>query len=295
MNDMRSTLPIGVFDSGLGGLTVLKALRERFTHENFIYLGDTARIPYGAKSPRTIRKYLEQTLKFLLEQKVKALVVACNSASSVIDGVEAPVPLYNVIEPGARAALAAYREGLQEHTHAPRTASLPLSSSLSSATLTLPAIGVIATKATVLNRSYVTQLGHLDPSVQVYQQACPLLVPLVEEGWDDDPITNLIVHRYLSPLLKVNINTLVLGCTHYPILKNSIRKVTGAGVRLIDSGEAVADQMEADFQSGRLPANHSGLSSTMRLLTTDVSDNFQAMAARILHPLSVPALELVDI
>ncbi|MCB0350385.1 MAG: glutamate racemase [Bdellovibrionales bacterium] len=263
-----SERPIGVFDSGLGGLTVLKALRENFPHENFIYLGDTARIPYGTKSPRTISKYLEQNVNFLKTKNVKAVVVACNSASSVVHAITSDIPIYNVIEPGARAAARATQNNL---------------------------IGIIATRATVAGRNYVTRLEEINPEFKIYQQACPLLVPLVEEGWDDDPITNLIIYRYLSPLMAVKIDTLIMGCTHYPILKEAIRKVVGPNVELIDSGASVSEKIESDFQKNILAPNHSGLTGDISFMITDTSESFQAQAQRIMAPMPVKKLELVDV
>ncbi len=263
----NSTLPIGVFDSGLGGLTVLKVLRERFPHEHFIYLGDTARIPYGSKSPRTIQRYLEQTLKFLVQTGVKAVVIACNSASTQAANVKAHVPLYNVITPSALKA---------------------------SQTTKNNQVGVIATRATVGSRAYVNEIEKANGKIKVYQQACPLLVPLVEEGWDDDPITNLVIYRYLTPLLSAHIDTLILGCTHFPILKTAIKKVTGPHVELIESSQAISELVERDFLSGRLATNHSGLASELRIFTTDVSDNFQALAQRIVGQ-SIKQLELADL
>jgi glutamate racemase len=263
-----SLLPIGVFDSGLGGLTVLKVLRERFPHEDFIYLGDTARIPYGSKSPRTIQRYLEQNLAFLTRMKVKAAVIACNSASTQVPNITATVPLYNVISPGALRA---------------------------SVTTQNQVVGVIATRATVTSKCYVTEIQKLNPKIQVYQQACPLLVPLVEEGWDDDPITNLVVYRYLSPLLAVNIDTLILGCTHYPILRGAFNKVLGNRVQMVDSAEAIADQIERDFQLHKLLAKHDGRPSELRIYTTDISDTFEALAKRIMAPMTAKSLELAEI
>lgn len=262
-----STLPIGVFDSGLGGLTVLRALRESFTHENFIYLGDTARIPYGSKSPRTIQRYLEQTLKFLEKTGVKAVVIACNSASTQAGNVTSKVPLYNVITPSAKMASQSTKNGQ---------------------------VGVIATRATITSKAYVKEIEKFNAQIKVFQQACPLLVPLVEEGWDDDPITNLVIYRYLNPIVSAGIDTLILGCTHFPILKNAIKKVTGPNVELVESSTAIAEQIETDFHAGRLAANHSGHASTLRICTTDVSDNFQALAQRIIGQ-SVKQLELADI
>ncbi len=264
----KSLLPIGVFDSGLGGLTVLRHLRERFSHEDFVYLGDTARIPYGSKSPRTIQRYLAQNLAFLNHLSVKAVVVACNSASTQARFVESPVPLYEVIGPGALRA---------------------------SITTQNSRVGVVATRATVMSECYPKEIEKLKPSIEVFQQACPLLVPLVEEGWDDDPITNLVVYRYLSPLLAAGIDTLILGCTHYPILKKAFAKVLGGHVQMVDSAEAIGDQIERDFQLHKLPAKHDGRTGTFHLYTTDVSDTFEALARRILAPNPSAKLELAEI
>ncbi|MBX2986303.1 MAG: glutamate racemase [Bdellovibrionaceae bacterium] len=258
--------PIGVFDSGLGGLTVLRVLRDRFPHENFVYLGDTARLPYGSKSPQIIRRYSEQNLHFLTQMGVKAVIVACNSAStqmreSEIDGL----PLYNVIEPGARAALAA----------SPRKR-----------------IGLIGTRATVLSRAYEDEIRRLDPSAEVFTQACPLLVPLAEEGWDGDPVANLIVYRYLQAVMQHQIDVLIMGCTHYPLLEGSISRVTGSSVTLVDSGEAIAQMMASDFKAGRVPAGDASKTGTLKLCVTDAGSSFQEMSRRILGP-DAPAVELV--
>jgi glutamate racemase len=191
--------PIGVFDSGIGGLTVLKELAHQFPHENFLYLGDTARLPYGSKSPQTIRKYSEQNIHFLQKQNVKAIVIACNTASSQVPEKELlETPIYNVIEPGSLRAL-------------------QLSNSKK--------IGLVATRATVQSQAYTKRIHSLEPKAEVFAQAAPLFVPLAEEGWDSDPITNLIVFRYLKPLLDENIDTLILGCTHYPLVKEKIESI----------------------------------------------------------------------
>lgn len=268
MNSSNEALPIAVFDSGLGGLTVLKSLREILPYENFIYLGDTARIPYGIKSSRTIAKYLEQNLHFLEKKNIKAAVVACSSASTVLNEIKADIPTYGVIEPCAYKAAT-----LSEKQK----------------------IGVIATRTTVAKRSYVTQIQKLNPKCEVYQQACPLLVPLVEEGWDDDPITNLIVYRYLSPLISTGIDTLILGCTHYPILRPAIQKVAGASVELVESGPSVSEQMTADFQAKKILANPSSQTGTIQFFVTDISEHFLALARKIMAPFPVETLELVDI
>lgn len=264
-NDSR---PIGLFDSGIGGLTVLKTLREVFPNENFIYLGDTARLPYGTKSAATIERYLWQNVAFLKSRNVKAIVVACNSASTVLLGRthQEENPIYNVIEPGAHLAL--------QKSQTKR-------------------IAVLGTRATVSAQAYVRAIQELLPAAQVFQQACPLLVPLVEEGWVDDPITNLIVYRYLSPLAQQNVDTVILGCTHYPVLKNAVAKVMGQQVALIESSTAIALQIQTDMKSGRLRSSQSG--GGLEILTTDVSASFQEVAMRLMHPYIIPALVNVDL
>lgn len=260
--------PIGLFDSGIGGLTVLKSLLASLPLESFVYLGDTARLPYGSKSPATIRRYLKQNIHFLGQLDVKAIVVACNSASTVLLDHDADftIPIYNVIEPGAKSALQVSSK---------------------------KRIGVLGTKATVASRSYVTTLMRLEPNATVYQQACPLLVPLVEEGWDQDPLTNLIVFRYVQPLLKAGIDTLILGCTHYPALRESVSKVAGPSVALVDSASAIANQIKSDIEAGRLVSGQER--AALRLMTTDISPGFSEVAARLMRPYEIPALECVDI
>jgi glutamate racemase len=260
--------PIGLFDSGIGGLTVFKTLLHALPNESFVYLGDTARLPYGSKSPQTIERYLLQNIEFLTRRNVKAIVVACNSASTVLIGRARTfsVPVYNVIEPGAATAL---------QVSASRR------------------IGVLGTNATVLAKSYVRALQSLEPSVLVYQQACPLLVPLVEEGWENDPITSLIVYRYLSPLINSGVDTLILGCTHYPALRHIIEKVTSGRVDLVDSSEAIAGLIHKDLAIGVLRASE--MRSELEILTTDVSASFSEVAQRLMHPHAIPPLLEVDI
>lgn len=260
--------PIGVFDSGLGGLTVLRALREAFPNESFLYLGDTARLPYGSKSPETIRKYSEQNIRFLIQHQVKAVVIACNSASTQMRAPEfEQVPLYNVIAPGAQAAVKATQR---------------------------KRIGLIGTRATVQSEAYPQEIKRLDPDCDVFSQACPLLVPLAEEGWDSDPVTNLIVYRYLQTLMAEQIDTLILGCTHYPLLAGSIQRVTGSSVQLVDSGEAICEQIRTDFQSGKLLPAGTEESPKLRLCMTDASGPFGEICRRILG-LNDLQPELVDL
>ena len=264
-NDDR---PIGLFDSGIGGLTVLKSLWSALPQESFIYLGDTARLPYGSKSAQTIERYCLQNIDFLLKRGVKAIVVACNTASTVLldRKSEFSVPVYNVIEPGAQAAVKASRT---------------------------QQIGVLGTKATIAAKSYVRAIHRLDATATVFQQACPLLVPLVEEGWEDDPLTNLVIYRYLQPLLQAGVDTLILGCTHYPALHQGIAKVAGPNVQLVDSSQAIAKLILEDFASGRLKP--SAKRRHTDFFTTDVATSFLDVARRLMAPHEVPDLVAVDI
>jgi glutamate racemase len=218
--------PIGIFDSGLGGLTVTRAIIERLPAESTVYFGDTARVPYGPKSPETVRRYSLEILHWLLGQGVKLVVIACNTSTAhALEALQAesPVPVIGVIRPGARAALAGTRGG---------------------------PIGVIGTAGTIASDAYGRAIRTLRAEADVRQLACPLFVPLVEEGWFDHPATELVAREYLAPLLEAGIDSLVLGCTHYPLLKPLLARVLGPDVRLIDSAEetarAVAEQLTRD-------------------------------------------------
>lgn len=211
---------IGIFDSGIGGLTVLKEIAARLPNEHIIYLGDTARVPYGIRSPETVTRYSFENTRFLLSQEIKVLVVACNTASAVsLDAVKNafPLPVIGVIEPGARAAVRATRSGK---------------------------IGVIGTEATIASMAYERAIKNIDPRARVYSLACPLFVPLVEEGWIDNDVAELVATKYLAGLQGQGIDTLVLGCTHYPLLKTVINKVMGPGIMLIDSATETARDVE---------------------------------------------------
>ncbi|MGE0631731.1 MAG: glutamate racemase [Pseudobdellovibrionaceae bacterium] len=265
---MSDSRPIGVFDSGIGGLTVLKALAHNFPDESFLYLGDTARLPYGSKSSDTIYRYSEQNARFLLSKNVKAVVIACNSASSHFPLREMQaIPIYNVIEPGAQMAIAS--------------------------TVTKK-IGVLGTRATVASGSYAKALKKLDAAVEIFQQACPLFVPLAEEGWDEDPITNLIAYRYIQPLLNSGIDTFILGCTHYPILRHSISRVTGSHAALVDSGEALSQMIKADMKRELLRRNAHG-KQVLRIMTTDGSSHFTNLAQKILFPALADEFSVVNV
>ncbi len=258
--------PIGVFDSGLGGISVLKVLAENFPNESFVYLGDTARLPYGSKSGETIQQYTEQNLRWLAERESKVLIIACNTASSHFQGDNYQgIPVYNMIAPGSEAALQVSKTKV---------------------------IGVLGTRATIQSQSYVKKLKELEPEVTVLSQACPMFVPLVEEGWNDDPITNLIVFRYIQSLFNKNsdeqLDTLILGCTHYPFLKNAIQKAVGSAVQLIESGDALSLSLKKDLELGRWQANPETLtepSTQIHFASTDRSDFFENLARQLLAPL----------
>lgn len=228
--------PIGVFDSGIGGLTVVRELMHQLPHESLLYFGDTARVPYGNKSPETVRRFSREILDFLVSRDVKLVVVACNtvSAHALADLKDvAPVSVEGVIEPGARAAVAASRSGR---------------------------IGVIGTAGTVASGAYTRAIEALDGKVEVTAHACPLFVPLVEEGWLDHPATRLIAEEYLAPLSAHDIDTLVLGCTHYPLLKPLLSSLLGPSIRLIDSAEQTAAAVSRELAASTLhaPASQKG-------------------------------------
>lgn len=224
MNFMEKEKPIGVFDSGIGGLTVVKRVASILPTENIVYFGDTARVPYGGKSNTTVVEYSMQDAKFLMSKNVKVIVVACNTASSVaLDDLRKAfnVPVIGMIEPGADFAL--------KHTVTGR-------------------IGVIGTNTTINNHAYLKAIKKLNPDVEVFEKACPLFVPLAEEGWIESKATYLIAEEYLKELKDLNIDTLVLGCTHYPILAKVIQEVMGDSVKLIDSGIAAASIVKTELE-----------------------------------------------
>jgi len=212
--------PIGVFDSGIGGLTVVKELKRKLSFENIIYLGDTARVPYGAKSKETIIRFTTESILFLLDKNVKLIIIACNTSSSLALPAlrrNFKVPIIGVIRPGAKEAVYATRN---------------------------KRIGVIGTRATIESSAYEEEIKRLDSKIKIYSICCPLFVPLAEEGWLNGKVTFEIAKSYLEPLKKANIDTLILGCTHYPLLKSVIRKVMGERVILIDSAREVVNEVE---------------------------------------------------
>ena len=248
------TAPIGVFDSGLGGLTVAHAIMRQLPAESLVYFGDTARVPYGPKSPETVRRYSHEIAAYLLEQGVKAIVVACNTATAHALPMlkqELHVPVIGVVEPGARAAVRASRTGR---------------------------IGVIATAGTIKSGAYVRAIEAEAPDARVTARACPLFVPLVEEGWTDHEATRAVAREYLAPFMHDEVDTLVLGCTHYPLLKSLIADIVGPDVRLIDSAEETA------VDTRRMLAEHAlGAASgegQYRFIASDDQEQFLALGQR---------------
>jgi glutamate racemase len=249
--------PIGVFDSGVGGLTVVRALMERLPFESIHYFGDTARVPYGIKSVQTISHYTTQIAEFLLEKRVKLLIIACNTMAAVAAQLVrdlSPTPVLDVIEAGALSALAASKTRR---------------------------IGVIGTPTTINSNAYARAIHTIEPEARLTSQACPLFVPLVEEGWLDHAVTRLTAQEYLKPVLAEQVDSLVLGCTHYPLLKPLLQEVAGPGVALVDSADAMAEQTAALLQKLNL-SNPDRLPPEYHFWVTDVPLRFQTIGERFL-------------
>ena len=249
--------PIGVFDSGVGGLTVVRALMERLPFESIHYFGDTARVPYGIKSVQTISHYTTQIAEFLLEKRVKLLIIACNTMAAVAAQMVrdlSPTPVLDVIDAGAVAALAASKTRR---------------------------IGVIGTPTTINSNAYARAIDSMEPEARLTSQACALFVPLVEEGWLDHPVTRLTAQEYLKPVLAENVDALVLGCTHYPLLKPLLRDVAGTGVALVDSADAMAEQTATLLAELNL-SNPDRKPPEYHFWVTDVPLRFQTIGERFL-------------
>lgn len=255
---------IGIFDSGIGGLTVLRALHESLPEEDTIYLGDTARVPYGTRSAETVVRYSAQAAAFMAEKRVKLLVVACNTASAVaLDAIRAaspspPYPVVGVIEPGVREALRVSKTRR---------------------------IGVIGTEATIRSDAYGRALKAADPGVQVFTKACPLFVPLAEEGWQETDVAALSAERYLAGFRDLGVDTLVLGCTHYPVLAGVIQRTLGPGIALIDSATATAAVVREILKEHGLtrPASAAGpREGERRFYVTDAHERFVKVGGRFL-------------
>lgn len=264
-NDNR---PIGVFDSGIGGLTVVKQLMALLPEESIIYFGDTARIPYGTKSVEVVKRFALEDSFFLLEKEVKMIVVACNTVSAIaIHFLREilPVPVIGVMQPGATTARKCTRNGK---------------------------IGVIGTTATIRSNAYYKELLGQNKELQIISQPCPLFVPLIEEGWIEDEATALIARRYLQPLIDNQVDTLILGCTHYPLLRNLIQRTMGEEVRLIDSGVEAARQVR-ELLKGENSISASAAPLEHRFFLSDLPYKFQEIGERFLER-SLPHVETVN-
>ena len=264
----NSSAPIGIFDSGVGGLTVFRAIERRLPNESLVYLGDTARIPYGVRSASTIERYALECATFIQSRGVKAIVIACNTASALAANYlrsKCSVPVIGVIRPGARRAIESTRNGR---------------------------IGVIATEATVASGAYQRAMLALRENLEIVSRACPLFVPLAEEGWVNHPVTRDVAEEYLGELRSSRVDTLVLGCTHYPILRPVIEQTMGDSVSYVDSGEAVETLARMLEEEGLTCT--SGQQPTEEFYVTDSAERFRRVAEMFLGrpPESVETVEL---
>lgn len=265
----NSDAPIGVFDSGIGGLTVARELMRQLPNESIIYFGDTARVPYGPKSPDTVLRYSREIVDFLKGEGVKAVVVACNTATAHALAAlqeENDLPIIGVIEPGSRAAARATKSGN---------------------------VGVIGTQGTINSRAYERAITSADRGAHITALACPLFVPLVEEGWLDTEVTRLVAEEYLEPIKSAHVDTLVLGCTHYPLLKPVIGSVVGRDVRLIDSAEETAAQTAATLIDSGL-AHEATDTARYRFIASDAPEQFLRVGGRFLGS-SIDRVETVTL
>jgi glutamate racemase len=261
--------PIGIFDSGVGGLTVARALLERLPGEALHYFGDTARVPYGSKSGATVRRYSREAAAYLLSRDVKALVIACNTATAYAGEVledELQIPVIGVIEPGARAAVAASRTGR---------------------------IGVVGTTATIGSGAYDLAVRRLLPEARVYAQPCPLFVPLVEEGLVEHPATHLVAEEYLRPLREMDVDVVILGCTHYPLLRDVVARIMGPGVRLVDSARETAIELARVLEEAGL-LRPEGPPPVHRFSASDSPLRFREVGRQLVGDI-VQAVEAVDV
>ena len=250
--------PIGIFDSGVGGLTVVKEVMGSLKEESIVYFGDTARVPYGSKSKQTVTKFSTQIIRFLLTQDVKAIIIACNTVSSnsieELREIFPNIPMVEVVGPGVDMALRTTRTGV---------------------------VGVVGTQATIASNKYPELLLARDENLKVYGKACPLFVPLVEDGWADHDVAYQVIGEYLRPLLERNIDSLILGCTHYPMLTYTIKKVVGENVELINPAEEAAKQMGEILGKNNMASNSS--TPQYKFYVSDSEERFREMAQIFLN------------
>ncbi|HHY81795.1 MAG TPA: glutamate racemase [Clostridiales bacterium] len=260
--------PIGVFDSGLGGLTVVKELMRELPNENIVYFGDTARIPYGTRSRDIVTKYSIQCIRFLLSKDIKMAVIACNTVSAgSFDALASKfnIPLIGVIRPGAGAAVEATRNGR---------------------------IGVIGTSGTIRSKAYPNAIKELNPDILVFDEACTLFVPIVEEGWSDTDVARITAESYLQNIKKQNVDTLVLGCTHYPLLENTIAAVMGPDVKLINPAVYTARQVGRILKDENMMCEE-GRQTSVSFYVSDIGQSFQKIGSHFLN--QVITAECIDI
>ncbi len=268
----RKYAPIGVFDSGIGGLTVAREIMRQIPHEDIVYFGDTARVPYGSKSKDTIIRFSRQIIRFLKTKDVKAIVVACNTASAqALEDIrpELDIPILGVVKPGARVAAQVTENGK---------------------------IGVIATSSTIESQLYNRVIHMHNPKAQVFGKACPLFVPLVEEGWLKDPVTKEVACRYLEPLMASGIDTLIMGCTHFPLLRSLLREILGEGVTLVNPAYETTKDLERVLKENGIANDGAGRTDGQRheFYVSDAANKFRAFADSIL-PYGVDRTQLIDI
>ena len=269
--DVRKSAPIGVFDSGVGGLTVAREIMRHLPNENIVYFGDTARVPYGSKSKETIIRYARQIIHFLQTQDVKAIVIACNTASALALEVvreEFDLPILGVVEPGARAALAVTETGK---------------------------VGVIGTEGTVRSAMYEKVIGEMDPNVEVVAKACPLFVPLVEEGFKKHHVTDEIIDYYLASMKESDIDALILGCTHYPLLRSKIREYVGDKITLVNPAYETAMDLKLLLEERELAHDEQeGQRASYTFYVSDAADKFKQFANSIL-PYDIETTKQINI
>lgn len=270
--DNRRYKPIGVFDSGVGGLTVAREIMRQLPGESLIYFGDTARVPYGSKSKETITRYSRQIIRFLQEKGVKAIVVACNTASALAlpqIRTEIAIPIIGVVKPGAKVAAETTRNGR---------------------------IGVIGTEATIGSQIYTRVIHEHNPKAEVIGKPCPLFVPLVEEGWRKDPITEEIARRYLDSFRSSDIDTMIMGCTHYPLLRSTLRRILGESVTLVNPAYETAQSLKTLLEEQDLvnDGQENGEVPQYQFYVSDAADKFKEFANTIL-PCEIEEAQLVHI
>lgn len=263
---------IGVFDSGIGGLTVVREIMRNLPNERIVYFGDTARLPYGSKSKETIIRFSRQIIRFLRTQNVKAIVIACNTASALaLEEVEREldIPIIGVVKPGARVAA-----GTTQNRR----------------------VGVIGTDSTINSHMYRQNIQAINPDITVFGRACPLFVPLVEEGWLKDPVTEEVARRYLKELLEQDIDTLILGCTHYPLLRSLVRKITGDAVNLVNPAYETAKELERLLEREGIanPGTKEPGKEPYRFFVSDAADKFKNFANSIL-PYDIETIQKINI